>query len=253
MKSKKLQLSILTFALIMCATSCKKDNNNTTPPTASTPQVATPSDADGFFVAVNTITTQEIPFIGTQTFEIGTAAAGFFQSTGNTSNFKDGGTLSVKDSILTKQSNNSYVFQPSQSNIEGINHTSSSRWQCAGNSANNIQPFTYVHNANMPDLGLLTSSKDVQTGSDYTVSTNKAWYADSVIFIISGPNGSVVKVKPTNTTSCTFTASELGTLGKGDNSGLVQIAPYTISGTTINGKKYYFIKETVLSTFVNLK
>jgi hypothetical protein len=70
---------------------------------------------------------------------------------------------------------------------------------------------------------------------------------------VSGPNASIQKVRAANTQSCTFTAAEMGTLGKGDNSGLLQIAPYRLTSSTQNGKKYYFVKETCVSKFVNLK
>ncbi len=232
--------------------SCAKTNPAPTTPTATTPTVATPTDAFGAFVAVKTLTEQNVPFVGIQTIEIGTAVGGFY-SAANSGTWVDGGSLSVDDSILTKQTNNTYFYQMGQSNPTGLNFSYYTKWTIGGNTSNSIPAFTYSHNTNMPSLGSLTSAKEINTASDYTVETSTTSNSDSVIFIISGPNASIQKVKAGGTRSCLFTAAELGTLGKGDNSGLVQIAPYRIASTTQSGKKYYFIKETVLSTFVTLK
>lgn len=246
-----------TFLIATCVAStllwsCKKTDPAPTAPVATTPTIATPTDAFGAFVAVKTLTEQNIPFVGVQTIEIGTAVGGFF-SAANSGTLVDGGSLKVDDSTLTKQTNNSYFYELGQTNVTGLSFGFSTRWAIGGNATNSIPAFTYTHSRNMPSLGSLTSAKDVTVASDYTITTSTTNNSDSVLFIISGPNASIQKVKVGGTRSCLFTAAELGTLGKGDNAGLIQIAPYNFTSTTQAGKKYYFIKETVLSTIVNLK
>lgn len=249
---KNTSILIATCVATSLLWSCSKTNPAPTPPAATTPTVSTPSDAFGVFVAVKTLTEQNVPIVGTQIIEVGTAVGGFF-STANSGTWVDGGSLSVDDSTLTKQTNNTYFYQIGQSNFTGLDFSYYTKWAIGGNASNSIPAFTYTHNSNMPSLGSLTSAKDINTASDYTVETTTTSNSDSVIFIISGPNASIQKVKAGSIRSCLFTAAELGTLGKGDNAGLVQIAPYRITATTQAGKKYYFVKETVSSTFVNLK
>ncbi len=249
---KNTSLLIATCVATSFLWSCAKTNPTPTPPAASTPTVATPSDAFGAFIAVKTITEQNVPIVGIQTIEIGTAVGGFY-STAGSGTWVDGGSLKVDDTTLTKQSNNTYLYQMGQSNPTGLEFNYSTKWTIGGSTANSIPAFNYTHSATMPSLGTLTSAKDITVASDYTISTTTTSYSDSVIFIISGPNGSINKVKVGGTRTCLFTAAELATLGKGDNAGLVQIAPYRVASSTQAGKKYYFIKETVLSTFVNLK
>jgi hypothetical protein len=249
---KNTTLLIATCVATSLLWSCKKADPTPTPPAATTPTIATPTDAFGAFVAVKTLTEQNVPFVGVQVIEVGTAVGGFY-SAANSGTWVDGGSLKVDDSTLTKQTNNTYFYQMGQSNPTGLSFGSTTRWAIGGNATNSIPTFNYTHSRSMPSLGTLTSAKDITVASDYTITTSTTNNSDSVIFIISGPNASIQKVKAGNTRSCLFTAAELGTLGKGDNAGLVQIAPYNIASTTQSGKKYYFIKETVLSTFVNLK
>lgn len=245
-------LTVLTLlALVTSVSSCKKDEDATpTAPTNSTPTVSPPSDADGAFVAIKTISFQTVPIIGQVEVELGTAAAWF--GTGTT--FVDGGTVDCNTKALTKQSNNAYVFTPSSSDATGIDFSSGSAdWTISGNSGNAVPAFSFNHCCSYPDVNGITANDNISVSSDYTLTaTGAVTGADSVIFVMAGPDNHIVKIKPAGTSSCLFTAAELATLGTGSNVGLLQIAPYSWTSTIESGKKYYFIKETVVSKFVSL-
>lgn len=92
-----------------------------------------------------------------------------------------------------------------------LNYTT--KWTVAGSG--NVPAFNYYHNAYVPTIGTLTSTTDIQTSGAYTISVASISGADSVVFVLAGPDASIQKVKAGNTTSCTFTAAEVATLGKG--------------------------------------
>jgi hypothetical protein len=248
---KKKVLIVAAFvATLATVSSCKKTTTTPTPPNNAAPTVTAPSDADGAFVLVNTITYNitTAPIIGTiiSKIELGTAAAWL----GAPNAFVDAGAIKCQDSLLTKQANNAYVFVPNS--LTGINKSSNTKWDVAG--AGSVTGFSFTHSASFPSVDSIENAVDVNTANDFTLSSKGfVSNSDSVIFVVSGPNGSVQKIKPSNTKSCTFTASEMSTVGTGNNSGLLQIAPYRLTSSTLNGKKYYFVKETCVSKFVNLK
>lgn len=245
-------LTVLTLlALVTTVSSCKKDEDNTpAAPTNSTPTANTPNDADGAFVAIKTITFQTVPIVGQIEVELGTAAAWF----GTPNTWVDGGSVDCNTKSLTKQSNNSYIFTPSATDQTGVDFSGGSAdWTIGGNTSNSVPSFNFNHCCSYPDVNGITAADEISTGSDYTLTaTGFVTGADSVIFVMAGPDNYILKVMPPNTSSCLFTAAEMATLGTGSNVGLLQIAPYSLTSTIQSGKKYYFVKETVVSKFVSL-
>lgn len=247
---KKNGIIIATLLLvIVAASSCKKETTTPTTPSASAPTPPAPSDADGAFVAINSITYQSItaPVIGTivNKIELGAAVAWL----GEANAFVDAGTVTCEDSTLTKQSNNSYAFVPKS--VQGIDWSSATAWSVSGAGA--VSGFSYTHNASFPSVDSIANSANVNTAADFTLEAKgNVSNSDSVVFVVIGPKASVTKIKGPNTKTCLFTASEMATLGTGNNVGILQIAPYRLQPNTINGKKYYFIKETCVSKIVNL-
>ncbi len=251
MKKNLLVLATL-FAVLGTVSSCKKDNNNNqNQPANNPPQPTLPTDADGGFAHVLSVSYTTvggsfgIPTIVNK-LELGVASAWL----GQPNAFEDAGVVKCQDSVLTKAANNAYVFQPKS--LDGIQKSNATRWDVQGSGS--LTGFVYTHNANFPSVDSIANGMDVNTGSAFTLEAKgSVTNSDSVIFMVIGPSGFVLKTKGPNVKTCDFTASEMATVGKGDNSGLLQIAPYRLLGNTINGKKYYFIKETCVSKFVNLK
>jgi len=249
MKKNVLIIAALV-ATLATVSSCKKETTAPPPPSNTAPTVNPPSDADGALVLVNTLTynSTSVPGFGNivTKIELGVAGAWF----GAANAFVDAGVVKCQDSLLAKQTNNAYVFVPKS--LTGLDKSSNTKWEVAG--AGSVTGFTYTHNASFPTVDSIENAVDVNTANAFTLSAKGfVSNSDSVIFVVSGPNASVLKVKASNAKSCDFSAAEMGTLGKGDNSGLLQIAPYRLTSSTQNGKKYYFVKETCVSKFVNLK
>lgn len=243
---KKITTILMLLVIVATVSSCKKATTAAAPSTTP-PSVTPPSDAAGAFAAVISKTNTTVGGI-TVPLEIGLAVAWF----GASGAFVDGGNVTCNANALTK-TNNAYAFQPASATPTGIDFSSSTvAW--TGSGAGSVAAFSYNDVSAFPSADDITSSTEVSTASSYTLTTSGTTGSqDSVIFNISGPNKNILKVLPAYTTSYTFTAAEMGTLGTGSNSGVIQIAPYRVNGQTINGKKYYFVKETCVTKFINLK
>jgi hypothetical protein len=153
---------------------------------------------------------------------------------------------------MTK-SNNAYVFTPTQSSPEGISFSNNVAWDVTGNTGNGIAAFNYSDNSSFPSISDISNSGTVSSATSFTLSATSGVYGDSVIFVVTGSRGHVMYTAAPNTSSHTFSSSEMATVGTaGNNTGLLQIAPYRINHQTINGKSYYFIKETCVSKFVTI-
>jgi hypothetical protein len=246
-KMKKTHIVLcLALALITTLSACNKGTTNSTP-SSNAPTVSTPADADGALAAVVVKTTQTVAGY-TIPINIGTAVAWF----GSASSYKDAGNVSVDANALSK-SNNAYVFQPSQSTPTGLSFTSSTAWTVSGNSGNGITAFNYTDNSSFPSVDDISNSGTISSSSAFTLTATSTPYGDSVIFVVAGSQKHVTFIAPSGTSSHTFTAAEMATVGaSGNNTGLLQIAPYRVNHQTISGKSYYFVKETCVSKFVTI-
>jgi hypothetical protein len=220
----------------------------TTTPTPSNP-TPTPSDANGVLVALKTISTINVPFVGNIKQEIGIPVAFFFNTPGT---YLDGGSVSCNSNTLTKQTNNTYTFTPGTSAPTGVDYSSGVNWSVGGNTANNIPSFNYNPNMGFPELDSIAGGiSTVTKANGVTIAaTNTITNADSVIFSVYGPGGTAQKVKAASSSSHTFSAADLSGLGSG--SGYIQIATYKIGNQTFNGKKMYFINEAVFTKTVTI-
>lgn len=234
------------LACMTTFTACKK-TTSTTPNGNSAPSVNAPSGADGALAAVKVITTQTVAGY-TVPIEIGTAAAWF----GTASSYQDAGNVTIDTKGLTKSSN-AYVYQPTQSDPTGLSFNSTVAWNVTGNTGNGIAAFSYNDVSSFPSIDDISNSGTVSSSAAFTLSATSGVYGDSVIFVVTGSQNHISFIAPGGTTSHTFTAAEMATVGAaGNNTGLLQIAPYRLNHQTIGGKSYYFIKETCVSKFVTI-
>ena len=250
----KHSLLICALALTAGLSSCKKDEEEepvVPAPTTAQPSnpTPTPADAAGVLVAVQTSNYITAPFVGEiyQPIGLGIAVFGDFV----TPAYIDGGTVSLNGSAFTKQSNNSYVFQPTATSATGIDLADHVTWSVSGNAANTIPAINQDAPNVMPTGPKYTGSTEIGRTADFTVSSAiTIENADSTYYGIS--SGSVViKKTAAGGASVTFTAAEMGTLPTG--SGYVQIAPYNIASQTIAGKKIYFVNESVVTKSVTIQ
>lgn len=198
----------------------------------------------GTLVALKTVTTTSTP-LGEMDANVGTAVAVFSENSG--SSFVTAGSVNVNSNALTAQSNNSYVYQIATSNPTGISFSNTVSWEGTGAtwpafSASSTQGFSIV--------GQITSGNP-STSSNYTLVSNQVTNADSVLFTLAGQNGSVVKILPGTTTTYTFSASEVSSVGAG--TGIIQVVGLKYDLQLIDSKDYYLINETVRSKVVTIE
>lgn len=255
MRKTSTPLLIALGAFVILLNSCKKDdttNTNTNPSPVSTTDLLDFSDSWGLLAGVKTVTFQTIPVIGgTQEIDLGTAVVAFNDAAGSNT-YIDAGTAKCNTKTLTKQSNNSYIFQPSQTDISGIDFSSGSSWDVSG--AGSIPAITHTFST-FPSTPTITSDKETVTRANgYTFSTTAISSADSVLYVISSGNNYVKKSVAGNVTSVTFSASELSALDA-SSYGLIQVTPYAYqtNTTVVPGKKVYFVNQVTVSDIVEVK
>jgi hypothetical protein len=242
--SKKFLMLAISFSLVV--TACKKESEPEpepiVPEQAAPPVTPAIGDADAAHWAVKSMTSQEVPFVGTVDVAIGIGVAGYFSATGS-STFVDAGTVKVEGSEMTRYDNNSYALLPGTTNPNGMDFENAVTWEITG--ANGFNAFSHTDNSIWPDVSDITSSTTISKAG-YTMTLSNVSNADSVLFIISGVNKTVAG----NATSCTFTAADLA--GEATGSSVMMAAVYRSNNTTINGKNMYFGKEVVRTKSVTI-
>jgi hypothetical protein len=233
------QLLMLMFSVAFFTVSCEKDAEPEivpeVPAQPSAPVTPTIGDADAAHWAVKTMTTQEVPTVGTIEIAIGVGVAVYMTETGS-STFVEVGTAKVDGAEMTKYDNNSYALIPGTTNPTGVDFDTQVTWEITGN--NGFSAFSNTDNSAWPTVNDITSSTTVSK-SGYTMMLSGVANADSVLFILSDIN----KTVSGNATSCTFTAAEMAALAAGQN--VMMAAVYRSNNTTINGKNMYFGKEVI--------
>lgn len=260
------QLSInflLLLALSITFTSCSKDDNsnNTQSQTVPNSTPNAPSDADGLLAAVNSIQVQEIPnptnnplFPSEIEVEFNVGVGAFFENN-DPESLLEAGTVTVNtDNDLEKQSNNSYVSTYDQTSTDGMDLGFGTGdqvdWAVSGGAG--ASAFNYTTTKRMPgSLSFVGDYSEVDISQSLTVQIDGVVsYADSVLFLLAADNATVQFTGSSNTTSHTFTASEMSVLG---GTGVVQVVPFTMENATVGGKNIYFVNEVVITSFTEFK
>ncbi|MAN03151.1 MAG: hypothetical protein CMI36_12265 [Owenweeksia sp.] len=227
--------------------SCKKDDDkDDTPQTSqpSSPQVEI-AGTDAAMIAISTGTQVEAPFIGTITQFVGTAVANFDNS--------DAGMVTCEGEELSLN-NGSYIFTPGGT-VATIDFGSSVAWAVAGKGS--VPPINYTYSRAVPQIGALDAESSVSTASDltfgidYTNSFTAAGSADSVLYYVHGPGGSIHKTVAASVRTVTFTKSEMSAVGTG--AGYLQAAAYNYTVQNYNGYKVAFVNEGVFTKGVTLE
>ncbi|MEZ5047870.1 MAG: hypothetical protein R2831_12870 [Chitinophagaceae bacterium] len=224
----------------------------TTPTTPTTPSTTAPqptfSGGDGALIAVKSITKTTVAGFPIET-EIGTGVAVFGNLSAQT--YTDAGTITLNSKSLSKQTNNSYTFIPSTTDPTGIDFSSGINWNVGGSSS--VTAFNYNANSiGFPTGDEIVGSNTISSNSSFTVSTaTTISNSDSVYFQMAGTGGVVLKRMAGNTSSVTFSASELQSVGKGSAS--IVVAPFRYTQQTINGKAIWVINETAFSKIVTIE
>lgn len=228
-------------------TACIKDplapaNNSTAAP--ATPN-ACPT-ADGALWAVQSISERDNPIGGTFSITIG-LGVGVFSSNGtlgSSTNRVNVGTVKLNGTDA-EYIGETYVTQPGINNPNGVDFNNGVTWEISGD--NGFGAFTHTPTNAFPTASEITSGTTVTKADGYTLTCATVTGADAVLFLV----GDVEKIVTGNTTSCTFSASELSSLDNGES--LVQIVPYTTSSANVGGKNICFGKEMVQQLSVTIQ
>ncbi|WP_041627664.1 hypothetical protein [Owenweeksia hongkongensis] len=252
---KKLLCLFVAGALL---SSCEKKSDDTTTdpdptPTAPSPTVNIPG-VMGSLVAVKSSSTVTVPGLGDQTTIIGTATANFSDGT---STSVSAGTVECMNQKLTSQ-NGAYFYKPGFTNPSGIDFDGSAvEWDVAGNGS--IPAFSYNYMEEVPQIGGITgASGDVKRSEDLTISIDMGNVstdissADSLMFNVIDKNGkTLMQTTAPNTTSYTFSASQMGTLAEGF--AYVQVVGYNYLLRTETGYEVAYINLGAMTKNVTLK
>lgn len=253
MNNKMIALALATASVFA---SCKKEDAPSPSPTPSpkpapSSAAATPSygTGDGALVALITRTTMSTP-LGPVSQDLGTGVAVF----GNlsTGTYNDAGTITLNGKELKKQTNNSYVYIPGTTDVTGIDLSDNIKWSVAS-PVISYDASLAGSGRDMPSSGGLSGSyTTIDASSAFTLSVVSVLNADSVYFQINGPDKSILKRRSGTTTSVTFTADEVASLGKSQGCS-VTVAPWNHQEKTFGGKLVHVINELALSRVVEIK
>lgn len=244
----KMTLLIVGTALTFGALSCKKED--TDPQISSSfpvPNYPQPEDADAVLVAVKAATPfamqmPKIPGMPEGSTEINIEyGLGIAQFKGKV----QAGSVKLNGTDL-KFVNGVHLWQPdfsdlsNPSSITGINLNGNIQW-------NVTNPNIERTLSGLPGMPKINSGKTVTKASGYTVTNAAISGAQYVLYGVYSSNGKyVLKEKAGNSTSITFSASELAELGSTKN-GIIQANAYTISDQVLEGKKVYFVRQSSYS------
>jgi hypothetical protein len=122
-------------------------------------------------------------------------------------------------------------------------------WSATG--AGSVSAINYTTSNSFPNVDSIANGKTIDKSVAYTLqASGSVTNSDSVIFVVAGPSATLMATRPAGTSSHTFSATEMATIGAG--TGIVEIVPYNIESTTVGGKKYYFINETAVTKLVTI-
>ncbi len=242
----KIRLLPLVMGMALMS-SCSKDDDNDNTPSASqpsSPQIEI-EGTSAAMIAISTGSEIQAPVIGAITQFIGTAVANFDNA--------DAGMVSCEGEELSF-TNGSYIFTPGAS-ASSIDFGSSVSWAAAGKGS--VPAISYSYSRPVPEIGGLDAentvsvSGDLTFGIDYSNTFTSVNSADSVLYFVHGPKGSVNKTVAASVQTVSFTQAELSTVGTG--AGYLQAAAYNYTVTDFNGYKVAFVNEGVFTKGVTFQ
>jgi|GEM_PF-2428129 len=211
-------------------------------------------DGDGIFVGIRSLSVQSTPIgemevaLGTAVVAVGDLANGKFKEAGDVKCYV-GSTPTAY--TLTKQPNHTYVYMPGTTGAAGLE-------SIPFHEGNAGMPFWEVN-----DLGIskgsyyrfprkpeLLSSLSITRSNGYEAQFRSNDGHELLVIISSGNEYVYKKLKSSDAAyrdqKVMFSAGELNVLPRSEQA-QIQVVPYTVYTSSVSGKKYYFINQTVLS------
>jgi hypothetical protein len=240
MKKLTFSLLIASMAFSVLVTGCKKDEDpdgeNPTNQTGDPTQTYNFTDAFGVLSAINSISYTNVG--GTLIpVELGTAVA-VFPSAAGAQAFLDAGTVQINGKSLTKQTNNSYVYQDFTNPLM-LNQV---KWDVSGNG--NVPAISKQVAKPIPtysNFGSLPASVTKANGLEVSIAGHVN-NADSVLVVVAAGSKWVARTVAGNAAKVTFSAADLSSLPS-STEGMVQVSPRNMTTETISSKKFYFINQ----------
>jgi len=237
-------ISIAGVAFLLIFTGCteKTEVNPENPTNNNTTNNASFSfpNSYGTLVAVKSISYQVVAGIQIP-IEVNTATAAFPSAPGS-STFVDAGGVTINTKAMTKNTNNSYVYDDLVNPLDFNNVT----WNVAG--GNSIPAFNYTDDNKWPSFsGFDALPATVTKSTGLTVALgNAVMNADSIYVIVADGNGEfVLKRYGGNVAQATVTSNDLSSVASG--TGMIQVVPWNFDMEDFSSKDFYFVLEAVYS------
>ncbi|HRN93460.1 MAG TPA: hypothetical protein PL084_01935 [Chitinophagales bacterium] len=252
MKTIFLSLSV-AVAIAFGATSCNKTEENNVPtPKNTAPATSIPDDAGFFFKSSLFYVSSTNAYGQSSEYKVGDGFGFFKNSSGQKVN---AGDVTLNTWPLEKDGEGNYKFKNLGNVPEGVSFTNNwAVWQATGDTATGIPVVNVTDGTPFPAKPTIQDKK-INTQENFILMAGDTIIADSTVFVLSGPNASIRKVKGPNAKSCVFSKEEMQTLGTGRSLGLIQISPFTtvLDTAAVPGFKTYFQKQVVYSKYVDLE
>jgi hypothetical protein len=162
------------------------------------------------------------------------------------------GTVKVQDVPLTMVSNQ-YTYNPDNLNPEGINFLNSGahRWSISGNDR--FPEINFMCTRTLPVISPLLSTSDViDRNQSFAVNTKEGIQdADSLRYTIFSSGGYYYATRPANSPLHVFTPDKLASLSPGK--GILRLTAFNVTAIEINGRKLFYINQSITEKPVQIK
>ena len=162
----------------------------------------------------------------------------------------DAGNVSLNNIALRKLPNFVYINGDLVIDYKIASGTSP-KWAVSGGSGFN--GIEYTTTAKIPGLIALKDAPFlILKSADLTLEvTEIPANATNIIWMIADARGNVVK-KETNTTNVSFSTADLSALEVSRNA-VIQVVAYNSESSTLSGKKYFFVQETMDYVYADIE
>jgi hypothetical protein len=234
------KLNILFLAAVLFS-SCKKDDAAAPPipdgVTVSPDGTLKPENADGAFYAIQS---RLFDTNNGTTYDIVHSASAWV---GTFPNIVDAGVVKVGTAELFNGGGfyAGNAILPYDSLFSG----NKAIWDVQGNAGTGIAAFTHTDNTVFPAGPNFTLPASININNNLTINHTATGGTIGVLYTLSGDNGDTTKYVPNNSSSITFTSSEIKSVAVTKSEIGVTVMPVTYSIATYGGKKYYFVKQNL--------
>ncbi len=172
------------------------------------------------------------------------------QATFGSPAYVDAGNVTLNNIALRKLPNFVYINGDLVIDYKIVSGTSP-KWIVSGGSG--FDGFEYTTTAKIPGLIALKDAPFiVRKSADLTLEvTELPASTTSIIWMIADAKGNVVK-KETNTTNASFNAADLSVLEVSKNA-VIQVVAYNAESTSLSGKTYFFVQETMDYVYADIE